>query len=556
MLVNRAAGAFARLLESRARIENPNVPLTGAAIGSILGGGMAASSGVTVNRDTVLGHPSIFRGVSLISDAVTRPPVFVYKKTGDNREPHMDSPAWVLLRHRANEYVRSHVFLKTMVGHALMNRGGYARIIRDSNAAPRRLDILDPELTYPIVENGVLLYQTRIDDRDVVLNHDAVFHVRGLGWDGYDGWSVLDKLKEAIGMGLAAQKFTAVYFKNNAQPRVVIKIPGVLDSETAIERLRNSWGNVHAGIENAHKPAILEGGADIEKFQMSNEDAQLVDLRKLDNRTIATVLGLPSHMLNDDSKTSFASLEQENQRFLDQTIDPWLREIETEANDKLLPVAETRRGRQFVEFTRSAFVRADIEGRFAAYNIGIQSGFMSRAQVRRLENWNVDDEELETYLQPLNMVEAGEQPPESQPPMPPSEPEDESASFWEGIVYKAAEHSVGRMVGRLAADLERAAKSPSTLAAHLESFEGRHGATLADEFSKYCGEACGAQIAESLLTEVVQEVEQVRGQVPDGEVAAALTQVTASMRIERQESLTKKLLQKTRENCHAMGKCA
>lgn len=542
MLIERLVAVVEGLRGSG--IENPNTPLTKANF--LAASGNQSSSGVMVNRDTVLGHPSIFRGISLIANDSTKIPRFVYRKRGDNREADLNHPASPLLRQKANPAMRSDVFLKTLIGHALLHRGGYAFIQRDQAGVPLRMEVLDPEQTYPIVVNGRLFYQSFQTGVDRVIPAENIYHIRGLGWDGLDGWSVMDKLKEAIGSGLAAQKFTSVYFRNNAQPRVVIKFPGYLADQTAVERFRASWGNVHGGVENAHKPAILEGGAEVEPFQMSNEDAQLVELRELDNRVVSTILGIPSHMLNDDTKTSFASLEQENQRYLDQSIDPWLREIEGESNDKLLTEREKQTESVFVEFVRQAFVRTNIEDRYSAYNTGIQSGFLSRAEVRRFENLNVDDEELEDFMSPLNMSSSGTE------PVPAAESDRSMEQSWKRL----AEHRCKQLLTRIAKHAARAAqRAPSEFSGWVETeLRASHYDKFVDDFTVMCGHAGAAEtVADGCFNALRAGLQEITDQVSTVQLPESVSQVVNSYLVDLPPSVSGQLMCYAKEQYHEMG---
>jgi phage portal protein BeeE len=49
----------------------------------------------------------------------------------------------------------------------------------------------------------------------------------------------------------------------------VLKAPGKLSPEAA-QRLAQSWAAVHAGVQNAHKTAVLEEGITFEKIGMTS----------------------------------------------------------------------------------------------------------------------------------------------------------------------------------------------------------------------------------------------------------------------------------------------
>ena len=61
----------------------------------------------------------------------------------------------------------------------------------------------------------------------------------------------------------------------------------------------------------------------------------------------------------------------------------------------------------FVEHKVDGLLRGDTKTRFDAYQQAIQSGWMSRNEVRALENLNPVDG-LNEFLQPLNMGRASE----------------------------------------------------------------------------------------------------------------------------------------------------
>jgi HK97 family phage portal protein len=530
----------------RASIENPNVPLTSANIFGILGSGRTNAAGVPITKDSVIGHPVLFSGLNLISSDVAGLPVFVYRRRGDQRVADKSHPAWDLLRKKVNPFMRSHTFLQTMVGNALLHRGGYARIHRNSAMVPQALEILDPENTYPAVVNGELIYQTIIDGRDAILPARSVFHIRGLGWSGYDGWSVIDKLRDAIGIGLAAQQFGGRFFMNSAQPRVVIKLPGYLSGPEAVERLRESWGNIHAGVENAHKPAILEGGAEIEPFQLSNEDSQFLQLREFDVKMISAILRVPPHMLGDDSRTSHSSLEQESQRYLDQAIDPWLREIETESFDKLLTEEQKRDDTHFVEFQRAALIRTNMVDRAESYEKGILGGWLSPLYVMQRENIPVPDdqrEELAKHLRPMNMTAVGDPMPEpvAEPNEPPQRSESKQPS---DVLKKATKRLTTRLVSRVAKDAERAASDPSTFLKWIDDgLYDKHANVLARELEPFGDDADG--MAQRFLGQIGNSLLEVSGKAQPSQLQEMVSQVVIGQTAELPAVWTSTLLGET-----------
>jgi HK97 family phage portal protein len=144
---------------------------------------------------------------------------------------------------------------------------------------------------------------------------ENILHIHGISWDGINGLGICDILRDTIGLGLAAQKYQSVFFKNGAAPMTVIELPNALRNKEAIERFRAMWGRRHQGIENAHQPALLENGAQLKTFSVSPQDAQMLATRDFEIKQVANIIGIPAYLLGDSTRTSFASLEVENRTF-------------------------------------------------------------------------------------------------------------------------------------------------------------------------------------------------------------------------------------------------
>lgn len=478
----------------------------------LLSGGSASSSGVTVNRSTVMTHAAVWRAISGMAFDIAKMPVKVYRTEGAGKEPDRTHPAYGLLRHRANAEMKSFDFKVVIVGHALLKGNGYAYIVRGSGGAAEELIPLDPDYVTPERIGGRLVYSYTSHDKRIALRRidaSSIFHVKGLSYDGLVGYSPLQLMKESVGVGLAARKYISKFFGNGARPSAVLEHPGKIGTEGQ-ERLRKSWNEMHQGLENVHKVAILEEGMKLNPFSMSMVDAQMMELRKFDVREIANWFGIPPHFLGDDTRTSHNSLEQESQSYLDRGLDPWLTAFEEEAEDKLLTERERLDDTHTIEFNRAAAVRSNIDARANYYQKALAGGpWMTPDEVRRLENMNdLEDGAGSQYIVPLNLrtpdpapgtvpAPAGDAPADTSgggggPPdagrsaTPPGAArlDVEAAS---AQVVKVAQDVAGRMARRLGQHIRRAAKNPATFGAALESIERDHGHVVRDAIEPVVG---------------------------------------------------------------------
>jgi HK97 family phage portal protein len=485
-------------------VENPAVPLSqvfeDSDLYDALAGDGPTASGVRVTRRRVLGYSAVWRSVCLISSAVGRLPVELYRwiesadgKTTKGREVDYRHPARRVLR-RPSEGMTPIVFRKTLQSHALTEGNGYAYIVRDPlTQTPTELLILDPRRTWPVRVDGVTWYVSECGDPVpgkrrkfglVKIPAADMIHIMGLGSDGLCGFSVFKVLKETFGTALASRDYGARYFGNDSRPGIALVVPASMKDET-VTKLRESWERLHKGVKQSHRAAILRDGVTLQTFGAGARDAQLMENRAFDAREIAVVFGVPPHKVGDPSRTAYNSLEAENQSWLDDTLDDWLVTWEQELELKLLTEEQKDAESHVIEFTRRKLLRTNLSARGAYYQQATMGGWMNRDEVREEEGYNpIPDGKGEVFTLAVNLAPAAavdsdpaadpDAPPASTPPAdPPAAPSADDASRANPVgpllaaVRGMAVDSLARMVRRLGTGAERAASRPAALSAYL-----------------------------------------------------------------------------------------
>jgi HK97 family phage portal protein len=110
------------------------------------------------------------------------------------------------------------------------------------------------------------------------VNAEDIFHLRGPSLDGYSGLSTVAYARTSMGLASAAEEFGARFFGQGASPRGILSTEGVL-KEGIASRAREQWQELYAGLGNAHKVAVLEGGLKYSPITMPLEDAQFLETR-------------------------------------------------------------------------------------------------------------------------------------------------------------------------------------------------------------------------------------------------------------------------------------
>ena len=143
----------------------------------------------------------------------------------------------------------------------------------------------------------------------------------------------------------------------------------------------------------------------VTEFGFPPEDAQFLETRRFQLEDVCRYFGVPPFMVGDTEKsTSWGTgLEQQQLGFINFVLSRWLVRWEHELDSKVL------RGDPdlFTKFNLNALLRGDFKARTAGYQSGILTGWITRNEVRALEDMN-PIEGLEEPLHPVNMMEAGD----------------------------------------------------------------------------------------------------------------------------------------------------
>lgn len=194
---------------------------------------------------------------------------------------------------------------------------------------------------------------------------------------------------------------------------MVLEVPARM-KETAQENLAKSVADKYAG-EEAFGVLVLEEGAKAHgPTTMPLRDAQFIENRKLSRSEIYGLFGLPPHLGGDTERsTSWGTgIEQQDIGYAKHTIRPWLERIEQELNRKLFGRGSGR----YCKHNMDALMRGDFKSRMEGYLIAGGGAFLTRNEIRELEDWNISPEPgMDKVLTDLNK-HAGATPPKPEKP--------------------------------------------------------------------------------------------------------------------------------------------
>lgn len=396
--------------ESRAYIE----PIRGdnADVARLVFGGGRTSAGVAVSEVQSLSISAVYSCVRVLAESISSLPLKLYERSGRARATATNHSLYDVLQVQGNDLMSAMKMREVMVVHLLLWGNSYSEIERDNGGRIVALWPVHPiRVQVRVVkENGLPRLKYDISKEaggSNELDQDNVLHISGLG-TGIMGKSPIQLHRESLGISIAAKRYGAKFFANDARPGFVLTHPGVMGDE-AYNRFKESWQEKHQGSENAYMVSILEEGMKPEKVGLPPGDAQFIETRKFEKSEVAAIYRVPPHMIGDLDRATYSNIEQQGIEFVTHSLRPWLVRVEQAMNMRLLTREERRRF--FTEHLVDGLLRGDSASRFKAYATARQWGWMSADDIRELENQNpLPNNTGQEYLRPMNMIPVGEEP--------------------------------------------------------------------------------------------------------------------------------------------------
>jgi HK97 family phage portal protein len=347
---------------------------------------LESSTGISVSRETAARFVAVYACVRLRSEGIGMLPASVYRKQGTERVELDPLPFWIRTPNPDTNWFE---FVERVNTSLDLDGNAYVIITgRDRLGFPSELWTLHPDQTEPMrdPDTGELFYLwngTKRLSRFGQFNPlGDVLHIRNVSWGSDKAPSPIGVAREAVGLGLAAERFGSRFFGSGQQLSGVIQLPAVDGGKSAefVKQMKEYW-QAEFGSGRSHLPGVLTGGATWTPISINPEEAQFLETRKFQVTEIARLYGIPPHMIGDVEKsTSWGTgIEQQSIGFVQYSLQPRLARLEAAFN-QLLP-----RG-QFIKWNVNALLRGDSAARAAFYASGIQNGWLTRSEPRELED--------------------------------------------------------------------------------------------------------------------------------------------------------------------------
>jgi HK97 family phage portal protein len=360
-------------------------------------------SATNINSDTVFQVNAVFSAISLIADTISTLPLDCSIKENETRLPFRPTPSWVT---KPDVDIPREAFYSAVITSLLLEGNAFVRVFANPRGQVVNLVVLNP--THVTIERnglGRLMFIVRGEEKPLS-SDDVVFIPDVLRAGEVRGISRVKALKENFGLAMALEKFAATFFGSGTNLSGIIEFPGNLTAEQA-SNLASGFDNRHRGWRKGHRTGVLSGGATFKATQVDPAQSQSIEARHLAVEDIARAFNVPPHLLALPGTNSYASVEQTNLAWITHGLRPIITKIES----AMTPLLQRSPGGEsaFLKFNLDGLLRADIQSRMSAYSTGLQSGFLTINDVRRLEDLPpMSDQSADVVRVPLANVDLTE----------------------------------------------------------------------------------------------------------------------------------------------------
>ena len=339
-------------------------------------------AGAYVDQNTALGIPAIYRGITLISDAIGALPLCAYR----NKREVLPTPQ-ILMRPVPTETRMETI---SAMAAALIIHGNYVAVLGEpgANGLPDSIYPVSPDRVQVSTDKGRIIY--KIDER--TYDQSEIMHIKNFTLPGdLVGKGILAVAKQALGKEIAINEYASRYFDGGVNPTAVIKSANPDLSQEEADALKSAWMAMYSSRNRS--PVVMNSSTDFEVLSSNAAESQLVEAQTAGLTEAANILGLPPYFLGSpNSSRTYSNVVEENLQLIKWSIQPIAERIEAAFSDLLV------RG-QTAGFKYDSFLKTDTASRYNAYATALSNGFLTVDEVRNYENLDAMDYEEEDEVE-------------------------------------------------------------------------------------------------------------------------------------------------------------
>lgn len=294
-----------------------------------------------------------YRCVNVIAEAVSDIPLVLYEQKGRTRKKEiLEHPVFDLLD-RPNALQTKQTFIRAAISNILISGNSFIYGIEGLEKAmvemwPLRSDRmsinpgskgLPKSYTYKVGANKTTYKVDETTGKSPVV-HMKTWHPRN---DWY-GLSPIEAASLSIDQFNASAQWNYSLMKNSGRPSGAFIMqstkanPKATFSPDQRAHLKRQIHEQNAGMTQAGKLLLLEGGVDYKELGFSPKDMDWINSKKVTSVDIALAFGVPGQLVGVSENQTYNNMREARLGLYVETVIPWMRFIVGYLNNWLLPL--------------------------------------------------------------------------------------------------------------------------------------------------------------------------------------------------------------------------
>lgn len=227
-------------------------------------------------------------------------------------------------------------------------------------------------------QDGTLTYQF-LGHPNQELAQDDVVPFRSFDpFGSMRGMSRLEPLRSTLMNEDSARRATASWWRNMGRPSMVLQTEKKLGAEGR-QRLQEAFRSVAGGSSNAGGIVVLEDDLKATQMQLSAEEMQYIESRKLNREEVCAVFDIPPTAVHILDHATFSNITEQFRSVYRDTMAPRIVFLESILN---FYVGSEFGEERCVKFATAEVLRGDFETRATAMSQLVQSGIAKPSEAR------------------------------------------------------------------------------------------------------------------------------------------------------------------------------
>jgi len=347
-----------------------------------------------------LKESTYFSCLKIISESVAKCSLQIKKETDKGEETVKNHYLYDMLKLRPNRYMSAIDCIKTFI--VLAKHEGIAGLYINRDRRGKVEGLYPVQINQVTIDNGGLIRSKMNNkilydfisvnqekgscfDRDIIILRDFTL-------DGINSKATRNILKENIDTSLKSQKYLNTLFSNGLTNKVVVQLTSDIKEEKEIKKIQDKFNRIYS---SNGKVFTVPAGFNVSALNLSLADAQYEQLRRLTKEEIGTMMGVPLTKLGF-VKENAKSEEQDNLKFLQDTLLAIFIAIEQEMDYKLLTSEERKQGHK-IRFNVNVMLRTDQKTQSEVINSYVKNGVYSLNKAKEILGIEQLDEDVTLF---------------------------------------------------------------------------------------------------------------------------------------------------------------